>query len=506
MASRKKYPSPPRPAIKEDEKHGILEPLGGNLPKGKEVRVYDSDGTLEVENLVERSSDKLSFQSSKNVTSFYFNKSLDSNTEIQLVPQNVDKVYKTTATYKGEVKEAFAVFRNDVKKFITKNMKRYKTLPKPLRKKIDTVLENKQEYIFTEEIHGTPWCQVFIDKTHFGPYNYDVKLQVTKDIEMINDLIVIRTGDFADKYDRGAGKNCYLPNNWGIAWVSPHYLVNYSGGGNFVLNGSDLVSTWTGASSPFSGVNRQTRNYKVVNNHDAYGASSKFFTIPAGQKLYSGLTYKEIPKSGDLQSHYGEPDPATNDFFYGYTGYHKTGAVTKYNTGGWDGVIPSGTWFDIETWSTNPKYIGFDGEITVYPVSSTDPTCTLSTTTSGTASDLDYQQSVRKAIKQAKKKFFKQLNNILVSKGIKNQNARSKRYNKMLERVAQNVYDGLSLVRNEQIAKAQGMEANPLSGPVYYDGASKMYGGNDTNANYTKQAMTKARQDGSFGTGGTANY
>ena len=121
MASRKKYPSPPRPAIKEDEKHGILEPLGGNLPKGKEVRVYDSDGTLEVENLVERSSDKLSFQSSKNVTSFYFNKSLDSNTEIQLVPQNVDKVYKTTATYKGEVKEAFAVFRNDVKKFITKN-------------------------------------------------------------------------------------------------------------------------------------------------------------------------------------------------------------------------------------------------------------------------------------------------------------------------------------------------------------------------------------------------
>ena len=39
---------------------------------------------------------------------------------------------------------------------------------------------------------------------------------------------------------------------------------------------------------------------------------------------------------------------------------------------------------------------------------------------------------------------------------------RIERYETMLKRVAQNAYDGLSLVRNEHIAKVQGLEANPL--------------------------------------------
>ncbi len=389
-------------------------------------------------------------------------------------------------------------------------MNRYRYLPKPHRKRVDQVLKDKQEYIFTEKIHDTLWSQIFIDKTKFGPYNYDVQLQITKDIEMINDLIVVRTGDFYEKYDRSARKNCYLPNNWGIAWVSPHAVVNYASEGNFALSDVQVESKFTGGASIYSGEGLIKKTYNVTNKIDTYALTSKFYNIPAGQKLYSGLTFTEIPKSGDLIEHIGEPAADKNDFYYNYTGYHKTGSVTKYNTGGWDGVIPSGTWFDIETWSTNPRYIGFDGEITIQPVSSTAPTCTYSATTSGTASDLDYHQSVRKAIKQAKKKFFKQLNNILVSKGIKNQGSRSKRYNKMLERVAQNVYDGLSIVRNEQIAKVQGLEANPLSGPVYYDGTSKMYGGTDQSADYNKQIITNARKDGSYGTGGaggtTPNY
>ena len=54
----------------------------------------------------------------------------------------------------------------------------------------------------------------------------------------------------------------------------------------------------------------------------------------------------------------------------------------------------------------------------------------------------------------------------------------------MLERVAQNVYDGLSFVRNENIAKIQGLESNPLDGPIYYDGTAKMYGGSKEEADY----------------------
>ena len=67
------------------------------------------------------------------------------------------------------------------------------------------------------------------------------------------------------------------------------------------------------------------------------------------------------------------------------------------------------------------------------------------------------------------------------------------RYERVLERVAQNAFDGLSLVRNEQIAKVQGLEANPLDSPIYYDGTSKQFGGSQMTSLYNTTETYKER-------------
>ena len=97
-------------------------------------------------------------------------------------------------------------------------------------------------------------------------------------------------------------------------------------------------------------------------------------------------------------------------------------------------------------------------------------------------------------------KLSKNLNKILIQKGIKYKNARITKYEKLLERVAQNVYDGLSLARNEQIAKDQGLSTNPLTSANYYDGTSKMYGGSHMSALYDKNKTAAYKLDDSSST------
>ena len=80
------------------------------------------------------------------------------------------------------------------------------------------------------------------------------------------------------------------------------------------------------------------------------------------------------------------------------------------------------------------------------------------------------------------------------------------RYEALLEKVAQNVYDGLSLVRNEQVMKDQGVVTNPLSSSNYYDGTSKVYGGTDMSSSYDKAQTKSYRTDGTSDGGAGATY
>ncbi len=464
--SRTKYGAPPET---KDSNYPAGTKKVANFGDDELNIVALPDGTLEVKNLKERSSDGLSYHLNNKTDKVYYARDLDSNTEVQYIPQNVDKVYNTKVSLKEEI----------------------------------NYMERLWCYIFTENRDGSRWNQIFIDTTNFGPYNYDVKLEVTKDIDFINDLIVVRSGDFSQKYDRGSKKYANTANRWGVAWVSPHNVVTHQGNGVYTLTGTTDVQTditMTGAAAGYlSGVVTLDKNYHVSNAGQCYSLSSRHIQIPKGQNLHSGLNYYDVSRTSNIRQ-LQDTNPLSQRFYYTYTEY--TGNM---NTEGWDGTIPSGVPFSIESWSTNPKYIGFDGEITIKPVSTSAPTCTYSADITGTASDLDYQQSVRKAVKEAKKRFHKALNKILVSKGIKNKSSRQKRYETLLERVAQNAFDGLSLVRNEQIAKVQGLESNPLSAPVYYDGTIKEYGGTKSTALYNTEETWRERNTPNKTTGGTGS-
>ena len=483
MANSKKYG---KPVV--DPKY--IKTPSTTMGKAKDgtlnAKIYD-DGTFEVYDIKEVSSDGLSYGLNQKTNKFFFSKDLDANTQAQYIPKYVDKVYKSSVSYKAEVKEAYAVYKSEVKKLHYKTLDRYKTMPKGLKKEVDAIEKAKNQFIFTEMRGTNLWNKSYTEASHFGPYNYDVKLEVTKEIEFINDLIVIRTGGF----NPSSLGTSVVTSGMGVAWVSPHQRLLYSGDPNYLLTGQEYTNVHVSGSGMtyISGVNHFKTIYHVTNEGSSHALSSRHITIPKGEVINSGLSYYNYAEQLSSNELLESPSPLFQDFYHTYDEY-----TDNFNIQPWDGIIPSGVPFTIESWSTNPKYLGFDGEITIKPTGASDPTCTYSGEFSGEAYDLDYQQSIRKALKQAKKKFHKKLNQALISKGIKGKGSKQKRYERLLTKVAQNVYDGLGYVRNEQIAKVQGLEANPIDSPVYYDGTIRQYRGSNTNADYDHSLTAEQRE------------
>jgi len=453
-----------------------------SMDENKKLMVYN-DGSVLVENIEERTADGLSYELDKKNNYVYFSNNLDANTKVKYIPKNVDKVYCTTINKTFSIKGALAVFKNDVRKFIVKNLDRYKTSKKSLKKEIDKILLKKNQFLWTEKRLSSEWNKTYVDSVTLGPYSCDTTLTVTKDIEMINDLIVIKTGDWGQLYDSKTKKMNTVARAGKIVWVSPHEILNYSGEANYYSSGEVWTYNTTN-SGVYSGETFLNVSYGVGNNRESYGLSSRFIKIPKDTQIKTEFPYEEIPRDETqlfLDTRQGVG--IEKQFFNGI--YSEWDWAQRVLTGTWDGVVPSGSYIELQTWSTNPQFVGFNGEITVKPVDTTlVEDIDLSYNISATASDLNYQASVRKAVQKAKNVFYKKLNKHLVSKGLKKKSSNLKRYDKMLERVAQNVYDGLSFVRNENIAKIQGLESNPLDGPIYYDGTAKMYGGSKEEADY----------------------
>jgi hypothetical protein len=209
------------------------------------------------------------------------------------------------------------------------------------------------------------------------------------------------------------------------------------------------------------------------------------------------ITYKSdifIPK-GEVLKHnvkyyrYGAPTNLQTNQLRADLSPYGTQNIKLANTftGEWDGIIPSGAFVRIETASTDGKFLGFDGTISVVQESGDgSPKIAVSCTGSfeGVGIDAKYQYSVNKAFSAAKRKYYRKLNNILIANGAKNKNSKMRRYERMMERVATNIYDGLALTRNEKVGMAQGIEANPIGSPIYYDGVSNAYGGSRDSSNY----------------------
>ena len=474
---------------KDTRKKTTISP--GNTEDNLKAHVFD-DGTIEAENFVERDSNKLSLEITEKGEKYYFSKDLDKNTKEEYVSTAINKQYRTNISRDFEVKNAFAVYRSEVKSFLLTSLPRYTSLPKGHKREIDAIRKNKNEYIFTDNRNGSLWNRVFIDSQMLGPYNYDTKLIVSKEINFISDLLVVRTGNQHQSLYKKGNKFVNVPSGNTIVYVSPHETLNYSGKGSYVSSGYSYTSTAMETGASFSGNSFLTKNFGVLNNTGCFALSSKFVKILTDTQLKTEHGYK-MDLGGELKSFNNTRTLAETPFYYVLTEYQNK--LHKQGFEAWDGVIPSGSCFTIETWSTNPRYIGFDGEITIKPVDETVAAdCSFSSTEVGQGVSINYQSSVRKAINNAKKKFHRKLNTYLMDKGIKYKNKKKIRYDKMLEKVAQNIYDGLTVVRNENISKVQGASfVDPENYPMYYDGTSKVYGGTLDNSNYDYLYTTVSR-------------
>ncbi len=479
-----KYSASSKPEVKKE-----FDSIGSSLtPNNKKPRLH-KDGALEVENITERSHEGLSFSLDAKGENFLFTKPLDENTSVEFIPRNTQKLYKTKVKKTFSVKNALAVYEGEVKRFMVEKLGRFKSLRKAHKKQVKSIKKTKNDYIFTEKRSGFIWSKPYISSTILGPYNCDVKLVTKRDVELINDIIIVKTGEslfyFSD--------NSYSlkPIRTKIVWVSPHQMVNYYGSGNYVCTGEYISVNTVEGGGIVGDRSFKKRNNGITNNEDCFALTSKFAKISSNSVIQTEMEYTFFDEENQyLRS--TEPIPST--LFYSF--YDEYRNVCE--TGNWSGVIPSGTPISIDVWSTNPRYIGFDGDIDVVPVDENlAASLDFSHEVEAEASAPDYQASVRLAVDKAKRKFYKKLNNHLISKGIKKENAKTKRFELLLERVAQNVFDGLTLLRNEQVAKTQGTEKlSPLDSPVYYDGTSKLYGGSEELLNFDNKKTTEYRSQG----------
>ena len=76
----------------------------------------------------------------------------------------------------------------------------------------------------------------------------------------------------------------------------------------------------------------------------------------------------------------------------------------------------------------------------------------------------------------------------------------------MIERVAQNVYGGVSMVNNTQLGANQGTVSNPWDSFMYYDGSSMRYGGNLYNHNYDYRTAPDDKIKDAIAKGSTQEY
>ena len=428
--------------------------------EGLELRIH-KDGTVEAEGFKDKSSDGLEYDELQGNAGFTFHKPLDENTELYYVPNSVRRYYSTTVSIDYSIKDVFAQFRGEVTKLVITDLLRYKKAKKSLKTAITKLNKKKHHFIFTKRSNDLEtWYPIpYSQSWSVGPYNYPTILKVTKQIDNLNDLLVIKTGTFMSHWSNKNKASLLTPYDERVVYISPHETYGISGS----------VYTHLGSG--------QITNTALISTH-----SSNHLVIPEGETLYSGTQFYDIRESSPFELLNNGINPSETPYAAQY--------IKSENifTGEWDGVIPSGAYARIETVSTDGKYLGFDGEISAIQYTGNggekiDVDCAGSFT--GIGIDAQYEYSVSKAISAAQKKYYKKLKLLLTSLGVKNKTAKMKRYERMLDRVAQNVYDGFGTVRNEKVGAAQGTVSSPIGSPIYYDGILNMYGGSRAYSNYS---------------------
>jgi hypothetical protein len=130
---------------------------------------------------------------------------------------------------------------------------------------------------------------------------------------------------------------------------------------------------------------------------------------------------------------------ANSDFYK----YH-TDQQHKISTGHWDGVIPAGVPFKFETWHSNGKTEGFDGEVVLIPnipaITDSDAegfTISMRTTGFG-SSDVGEEEAAIGALTQANRKKVLAFDKKLVEYGYAYQGRKWKKFLNLADSVSRN--------------------------------------------------------------------
>ena len=139
----------------------------------------------------------------------------------------------------------------------------------------------------------------------------------------------------------------------------------------------------------------------------------------------------------------GYTDLGATNFYTIYSGYKngiegiKSGAKNpNFETGVWDGIIPSGVPFKVEVWSFNGMLCGFENRFSIYPTQSNDAvtnkTLIFKNLFTGQA-DSTYDAEAD-LITKANKYFLNEIDMYLMSSGIRPTSSRMRKYANLIKR------------------------------------------------------------------------
>ncbi len=340
------------PETSQTEEKGVLR-LGAD--DGTPIKI-NKDGTIEAKGFID-SSDNLEFFA--NGPTVFAKAKAGKDTSLLLNLNTNKSSYSSLKSYFLKFKNAFLSFSFPRLYYSHVQQKRTIFLSTKIKRIISTVLTSGSTFIY----HFTRNNKIYANKVvkRFQPkiFKVPVQLKFANSFENLNDLIVIKTGQF--NYVGGV-RSGFAAGGERIVYVSPHEelsgLAYYKSTGSFRHVGTgDIASVFSGSSG----------NGEALVRSPYYYLSSKNYAFPINYTLSGGAYFFKRGPSGnfiDTQA----PNSITGTNFYSvYTGLTGSSIYTDK----WNGIIPAYTPFYIETWSTNGFSVGYDGAVEVVPVSGT---------------------------------------------------------------------------------------------------------------------------------------
>jgi hypothetical protein len=227
-----------------------------------------------------------------------------------------------------------------------------------------------------------------------------------------------------------------------IIYVSPH-IVNETDG-VFLKTGYHQylrdTGVWDYALNTGSGMATHYGNKLMATGNGLFMTENSGFRYPTSESM---IMYDGIPLSGGVYFSYFDMDtsstlpgysPASITGTYLYSAYsgHKL-LSGRVDSRPWNGRIPAGTPFKIETWAFNGFEMGFDGKYQITPCEAHPLTSgnLISVATEVTGVGWDEEEAYTNAMGLARHNLKKQLNTFLVKNGIKNENSKMRAWRKL---------------------------------------------------------------------------